>query len=419
MRHHTPSISRALAAVAAGLTLLAPRAGRADALANYTVRVIAREGDAFGDRTFADGFHVGQLNDNGQIGLVVGNSDQNDGALVQYSGGRFIPVAVAGGPAPNGQTWPADLGFWVPISMNESGNIAFAVGMEGDVYFWDSKAQTVIPIALPGMAAANSLTFAAGGDHGGATINNQDEIAFVGFVKKSGQLHSGAFVRRPDGQIQAIALPGDSLPGRAGKLVETGGVTINDNGLVSLAAVGTQGGPMKIYLWENGVTRVVAEAGTVLPGFGKYFGGIHFGVNNQGSVLIDAVVKDNSPFGMSLWKDGQFTTVLLPDQPLPGGGNYDGDPFPGWGPPNDAGQYPFILPLKENGESHAGAYLVGEDGKVTLIVKDGMTTDLRTITHLGGNHSGGIALNSKGQVALTAQIDNGPDALLLLTPKTP
>jgi hypothetical protein len=35
------------------------------------------------------------------------------------------------------------------------------------------------------------------------------------------------------------------------------------------------------------------------------------------------------------------------------------------------------------------------------------------------NGSGGIGINSQGQVALTAQIDNGPDSLLLLTPKTP
>jgi hypothetical protein len=33
--------------------------------------------------------------------------------------------------------------------------------------------------------------------------------------------------------------------------------------------------------------------------------------------------------------------------------------------------------------------------------------------------SGGIGINSLGQVALTARIDKGPEALLLLTPKAP
>ena len=33
--------------------------------------------------------------------------------------------------------------------------------------------------------------------------------------------------------------------------------------------------------------------------------------------------------------------------------------------------------------------------------------------------SGGIGIGSQGQVALTAQIDNGRDVVLLLTPKNP
>jgi hypothetical protein len=33
--------------------------------------------------------------------------------------------------------------------------------------------------------------------------------------------------------------------------------------------------------------------------------------------------------------------------------------------------------------------------------------------------SGGIGISQQGQVVLTAQIDNGPDVLLLLTPKSP
>lgn len=422
MHLRSGSISRALAAFAVSSMLLAPHAGKADALTNYSVQVIARQGDTYGDRTFQHGFHVGQLNASGQLVFGTGTGDGGAG-LIQYSDGKFTPIMVAGGPAPNGKTWPRDAGFWGAGSMNEAGNVVFAQGVAPGinmgVYLWDFKTQTVLPAATPGMPTVNSLVFAAGGDHGAATINNRGDVAFVGFIKKSGQLHSGTFVRRADGQIQAIALPGDSLPGKAGKVVETGDTNINDAGLVSFAAVGTQGGQNKVYLWENGTSRVVAEAGTVLPGFGKYYGGIHFGVTKNGSVLIDAVVKNNGPFGMFLWKDGQFTTILLPDQLLPGGGNYDGDPFPGSGPPNAAGQYPLMLPLRENGEARAGAYLVGEDGKVTLIAKDGMTTDLGAITHLGGNNSGGIALNSKGQVALTAQIDNGPDVLLLLTPKAP
>jgi hypothetical protein len=54
-----------------------------------------------------------------------------------------------------------------------------------------------------------------------------------------------------------------------------------------------------------------------------------------------------------------------------------------------------------------------------------MTTPLGTLTRISPNltdtssASGGIGISQQGQVVLTAQIDNGPDVLLLLTPKNP
>jgi hypothetical protein len=58
--------------------------------------------------------------------------------------------------------------------------------------------------------------------------------------------------------------------------------------------------------------------------------------------------------------------------------------------------------------------------------KSGTTTELGKITRVGGTPtpqglmgSHGIALNSKGQVALSVQFDNGPDRLVLLTPAAP
>ena len=72
----------------------------------------------------------------------------------------------------------------------------------------------------------------------------------------------------------------------------------------------------------------------------------------------------------------------------------------------------------------AGAYRVDADGKLSLIARTGMTTPLGTLTRIspyywGNSGSGGIGINRQGQVALTAQIDNGPNVILLLTPKNP
>ena len=202
-----------------GQTLLAPRVARSDALNNYTVEVLARAGQQAGDFTPQVGFAVGQLNDRGQLALIT-NLNGN-WAVIQYSDRKFIPVAVAQGPAPGGKTWPKNIGFYTP-SMNQAGNIAFVPARSGaplGVYLWDSKTQTVTPVATPGTPATNNQVFLGGGDHGGAVINNRDEIAFVGFVRNrddGNRIRGGIFVRRGDGQMQGVAVPGDPLPGRAG-----------------------------------------------------------------------------------------------------------------------------------------------------------------------------------------------------------
>jgi hypothetical protein len=133
----------------------------------------------------------------------------------------------------------------------------------------------------------------------------------------------------------------------------------------------------------------------------------------------------NSPGigGILLWEQGQLVPILLQGQPLPGGGQFKGGIVDG-NRPNALGQYPFAVSFTENGKVGSGAYLVGADGKLSLIARTGMTTPLGTLTRISPlltspDGTGGIGINRQGQVALTAQIDNGPDVLLLLTPKNP
>src|SRR2546422_67111 len=82
---------------------------------------------------------------------------------------------------------------------------------------------------------------------------------------------------------------------------------------------------------------------------------------------------------------------------------------------NEAGEHAFLAILEDNSTA---AYRMDAAGKLSLILKSGTTTDLGTITQVG---SGDAApnLNSKGQVALTVQLDGGNDTLALLTPTAP
>lgn len=71
------------------------------------------------------------------------------------------------------------------------------------------------------------------------------------------------------------------------------------------------------------------------------------------------------------------------------------------------------------------AYLLDVDDTLSLIAGTGMTIPMGTITQVdagditGSQGAIGLALNSKGQVALAAKLDGGVDTLVLLTPGGP
>jgi hypothetical protein len=75
-----------------------------------------------------------------------------------------------------------------------------------------------------------------------------------------------------------------------------------------------------------------------------------------------------------------------------------------------AGQHVVVATL-EGGTT--AAYLLGADGKLSLLIKSGMQTDRGPITQVGDSPG---AVNSQGQVALVLRVNGGPQTLMLLTP---
>jgi hypothetical protein len=78
---------------------------------------------------------------------------------------------------------------------------------------------------------------------------------------------------------------------------------------------------------------------------------------------------------------------------------------------SEAGEHAFRARLEDGTRA---VYRVDADGKLSLVLKNGQTTELGTITSLPGGTF--INLNSRGQVAVVARIDDGPETLILLTP---
>jgi hypothetical protein len=410
------------ALLAAGAVWAAPPAA-APPPVSYTIQPIVKLGDMVADLTIkAKGdLENPALNDSGQIVFVTENAAGGE-MLIQYADGQFIPIVVGGRDAPGG-TWVKGSNLSSYLGINQHGNVAFSANatLGGKTSYgtfrWDYQARKVTAVALKGMMAVNGLTFVDGSSDGPPTINNSDEIAFPANVKNAaGGTHSGVFFLGRDGQLQAVALPDQVLPGGA-KIVDAAGADLNDAGTVAFDTYRPNSPADGAYLWEKSAITPVAVAQQDIPGAGKIANIARAWVNNQNhTVLVLAALQGNaSNSGLYRFTNGALTPLILPGQDMPDGGKLLGVEWASRA--NDAGQHAFIGLLQDKTWS---AYLLDADGKVSLVLKTGATTALGKIT-IDNTFSTavGISLNHKGQVALNATFDGGPPTMVVLTPTAP
>jgi hypothetical protein len=422
---------------------------------NYSIRPIASLGSQIGNLTLhpkADLVASG-LNNKDEIVFATSTNSRGYGEhLVRYAASEFTPIVSPGGVVAGAATWARDLLIGRPASTNEDGNIAFSADVDrtGNLgtFFWESKTRTLTTLALKGMSAPNGLTFAGGGRPPGLLLNNGNQIAFCANVTDSAnRSRTGVFLRGPDGQVQAVALPDQALPD-GGKIDVACSSSLNDSGVVAFQALPTgEGMRPAAYLWERGSIRRAVPGDARLPD-GKSFGGIsRIFVNNQNRNALVVAYTRGGPnneletgLGLYLLAEGRITTVAEPGRALPGGAvlkflqeGQDGGVFGSStllqfnvsvSPANDRGQHAFLVVHQDGGE---GAYLIDADGNVSPILRTGMTTEFGTVKSIGENHapgaggarSVGIGLNNQGKVVLTATIGDRPPTLYLLTPITP
>jgi hypothetical protein len=419
-------VNRWIACVAT-LALLAP--GVAWAQTIYKLQPIVKSGDQIADVQIKAGgdLELSALNDAGQIAFVTENGNpKGSELLIQYDNGQFIPIVVAGraAPAPGGK-WPAGVSVISLVGMNQLGNIVFRTGDGEGTYLWDFKAQKVTPIALKGMPAVNNLTFETGGDSFSA-INNSNEVALVAGVRNAaGEVYPGVFFLGRDSKLLPVTLPDQDLPGGR-KVLLAQLPSINDAGVVALQVqrVGDDGD--SAFMWENGTLTPLAVAGTDAPGGIKFDAIGRAWVNNKNR-NVTMIGWTGVKKGLYLFTDGKFQPVAAPGQEMPGGGKlqtiYNLGTIPALyyvSSPNDAGQQAFVATLDDGSRA---VYLADADGKLSLVLKQGATTDAGKITSIGAAGtvpgSSGVGLNNKGQIALTVQIEDGPATIVLLTPKSP
>jgi hypothetical protein len=413
-----------VALIALGLALLGASAARASV--TYKIQPIVKLGDTVGGVLMTSDYawDVGALNDNGQLVFIAA-----DGApgplLILYADGQLTPIVIAGTDAPVGK-WSKDSSISTPVSMNQQGNIAFAAGIlqggstDRATFRWDAKTRQVTPVALVGMPAIDNLSYVVGG---GPTpvINNRDDVVFVASVKNlQGKVKTAIFFLGHDGKLLPAAMPDQHLPD-GDELVSALQPEMNDAGVVGFRGTKLSNKLDSGYVWENGTLSLVAQVDSDAPGGGKLAQIRDVRPNNTNrSLLVGARIDDRKAGNECLYTfaDGKLTPAVITGQEMPGGGTFKsvGNADDQVTPPDDTGRRAFLAKLEDGATA---AYLLDADGKLSLILKSGMTTELGTITSVGLGTTGrstGLGLNNKGQIALAVSFDNGVDTVVLLTP---
>jgi hypothetical protein len=416
------------------LTLVGTGSARA---AGYSILPVAHFGDLVGSARIQSGvdgdFEIGSLINNGAISFVTKNTAGGE-MLAVYAGGALAPVVVGGGPAFNG-LWPTAVGVLSPVSMNQTGNIAFVADQSAGffngpgAFMWDATKKQFVPVAVHGMPLTFNLTFDDGSDWVTA-INDNNEIAFVATVEGSASpALSGDFFRNRAGTVLAVALP-DGVLGDGSQILDACHPSLNNQDIIAFSVRRKNDADLanSCYLWQQGVTSPVAKVGTTLPGGIRLANVVGNWVNNANSSVLLAVQTGpplnepsmnpdslERPTSLYLWNNGVFTPVAVPGQSMPDGSKFVSVQDFGVSFANDLGQHAFLAILDDGSTA---AYLMTADGTLSLIMKSGTSTTLGTVQNVGegAGTSSGVALNKSGQVTFTAQINNGVDTIVLLTP---
>jgi hypothetical protein len=416
--------------------------------------------------TFTFDFELGGLNNRSQVVFAAdlnqgGGLGEDDGEGIFLGGkGGLSQVIRFGEAAPGGGTF-GGFGSFSPSTINDSGDAAFAFGLNplsfpielnAGVYRYDHASGQVTAVLVPGVTAApGGGTFQGTAFH--PALNNAGDLVFTGLVPATigpGAplgLGLGIFVADQQGHLAQVVRPGDPAPG--GSVFDFAqNPSIDDRGDVAFGAhvaadprIGLgQDLPITIFSAESvyvrdgrtGAIQSIAHQGDAIPasaGGGTFDYAYSPVLNSRGQVLFDAGLRGTSSGAVIngvpadsqaifLWSGGELLSIARQGDAMPGGGHLVSASFnPGNYDLNNSGDVAFNA-LLDNGKE--GVFLWSH-GSLTLVAETGtVIPGVGTIASLDqygtGLPNGLVSLNDRGQVAFTAVLTDGGVVLLMATP---
>jgi hypothetical protein len=190
------------------------------------------------------------------------------GVFVANKHGKISPVALPGGPAPNGDTWDSA----VNPSINAAGDMSFgaktsgaiAAGRGESIYLRKAATGEILAVGKAGTPAPGGGMLLFGDT---STINDRGDVAFFGWLDGEAispvEVPIGAFLYT-GGTLVRVAGPGDAMPG-GGHLAFVSGL---NNSRTVVFTAGLDNGDEGRYAWSDGSLRLIAKTGSVIPGLG-------------------------------------------------------------------------------------------------------------------------------------------------------
>lgn len=412
----------------AGVTALYPR---------QPLRPISRRDPSAGYRRIATAFDLiptgmarwsafepGGLNDRGDVSFSADLIESCDpGACVEtYGQGVFL---AGNGPirqvARTDQAVPGAndvlrLGVLGASALNARGDVAFAFSHAGDfdlfgpwgfgtgVYRYNFRKNDLDPLAVPFSTPAERCPPAfspeeppcllEGGHH--AAINDRGDVAFAAMSNRwwMTETMDGVYMSWPDGDVHAAVVPGDPAPGN-GVFVNASMPSLNNAGDVAFEGH-VDGEPCSwmygfrclsgLYVRhaDSGSIDPVVLPGDPLPGGGAVFFAGGPAINSRGDVLFAASLgregRNYGRLGLYLSANGTLEAIVRPGDEMPGGGRLLTASLAVIAGPvyslSDNGLIAFNATLDtdedEDGVYDTGVYL-WHDGELTLVARSGTT----------------------------------------------
>lgn len=454
-----------IALTAIRLTATGPATALADPPGYLFTRLATIPGAAPGGGGFTHDFEPYAINAGGNAAFVADVDTGGEGIFVSRKG-NVAQIARAGQPAPGGNTF--EIGALGHTPLNNAGDGAFIYildannfqpfGLNSGLFRFSLLNQVPAAVVLPGITNAPTPAGAKfAGVYFNSSLNNRGDLVFNGVVPglvgppKAGGFGVGVFKADRWNRIASVVVPGDKAPG-GGVFDDAIEGWINDPGDIAFDAhvkgeecidisQGAGGyelvcGSSVYKMPKNGKIQSIAHQGDPAPGPGGFTYRQAFGpvMNDAGDLVF---VGDLTPppdvaktLGVFRHSKGITTPVVLPGDPLPGGGHFATTaaiPYQYY--LNNAGDITFVAALDTadaNGVTDTGLYSVSH-GKTRLVARSGSdlpgvgtVADVNSPSFSGpmmpsSLQAGGI-INDRGQIFFEVILTDGSGVLLVATP---